>query len=621
MRALEAAGLLGAGRMLRNEPRDVIRNSMTFEERTAISKRAAHLLRACNAPAQVVARQLISANCDPAPWMAVTFRTAAEGALAADDASFATALLRMAYRACTDPREQSAIRLCQVSALWRIDPSAAARYLPEVTAAAHDGKLDTSQLFTVCHYLLWFGHTDEAIRILRLTDRPRLGKEMGIPANMPQGWLRYCYPDICQRFANIASSEPVAREWLFQFGTFADSFHALAAIGLAAALAGESNADAAISDSESVLSVIQVSERTITSALSAISAMIYTDTLDKAASWCQKFLSDAKVRRVPTWHALFAALRATIEFRTGHLAAAEHFATEALRLVLPRSWGVAIALPVAPLVLARTAAGRYDEAADALKMPPSADIFQTPYGLLYLHARGHYYLATGITRAAFQDFKLCGDLITRWQFDVPGFIPWRSDAAWALLAMGETSDAQALVAEQQVLVRAAGTRTLGLTLRASAAANPECALRLLWCAIDALKDGTDKLGLSLTFADLSRVYQAQGDYRRALSAMRAAHHIAERCGAKLPEEVSSSHDVAEDHGDSSHGIERLLELTDSERRVAMLAATGDTNHQIAEKLHITVSTVEQHLTRSYRKLGVRSRADLPVELHLDRHQL
>ncbi|MEU9023335.1 cyclic nucleotide-binding domain-containing protein [Actinomadura sp. NPDC048394] len=52
------------------------------------------------------------------------------------------------------------------------------------------------------------------------------------------------------------------------------------------------------------------------------------------------------------------------------------------------------------------------------------------------------------------------------------------------------------------------------------------------------------------------------------------------------------------------------ELSNAESRVAKLAAKGLTNWQIAVRLHVTPSTVEQHLTRVYRKVGVRTRADL-----------
>jgi DNA-binding CsgD family transcriptional regulator len=56
--------------------------------------------------------------------------------------------------------------------------------------------------------------------------------------------------------------------------------------------------------------------------------------------------------------------------------------------------------------------------------------------------------------------------------------------------------------------------------------------------------------------------------------------------------------------------EEGAKLTDAEERVAALAAAGNTNRQIAEHLFITVSTVEQHLTKIYRKLNVRSRSAL-----------
>ncbi|WP_406205819.1 AAA family ATPase [Kitasatospora sp. NBC_01560] len=56
------------------------------------------------------------------------------------------------------------------------------------------------------------------------------------------------------------------------------------------------------------------------------------------------------------------------------------------------------------------------------------------------------------------------------------------------------------------------------------------------------------------------------------------------------------------------------ELSRAELRVVALAARGHTNRQIAHKLFITVSTVEQHLTRAYRKLRVNRRADLPAHL-------
>jgi DNA-binding CsgD family transcriptional regulator len=55
---------------------------------------------------------------------------------------------------------------------------------------------------------------------------------------------------------------------------------------------------------------------------------------------------------------------------------------------------------------------------------------------------------------------------------------------------------------------------------------------------------------------------------------------------------------------------RDRELTSAEQRVAALVASGKTNREVASQLFTTVATVEAHLTRIYRKLGLRSRTEL-----------
>jgi DNA-binding CsgD family transcriptional regulator len=52
------------------------------------------------------------------------------------------------------------------------------------------------------------------------------------------------------------------------------------------------------------------------------------------------------------------------------------------------------------------------------------------------------------------------------------------------------------------------------------------------------------------------------------------------------------------------------ELTPAEERVAALVAEGRTNREVAAVLYVTEHTVERHLSRIYRKLCVRSRAEL-----------
>ena len=56
------------------------------------------------------------------------------------------------------------------------------------------------------------------------------------------------------------------------------------------------------------------------------------------------------------------------------------------------------------------------------------------------------------------------------------------------------------------------------------------------------------------------------------------------------------------------GVEQL---TASELRVAELAADGLSNPEIAQALFVTRKTVETHLGRVYRKLGISGRGNLP----------
>jgi len=51
-------------------------------------------------------------------------------------------------------------------------------------------------------------------------------------------------------------------------------------------------------------------------------------------------------------------------------------------------------------------------------------------------------------------------------------------------------------------------------------------------------------------------------------------------------------------------------LTKREREVAVLAASGITSKDIADRLFVSVRTVDNHLGRVYDKLGISSRAEL-----------
>jgi DNA-binding NarL/FixJ family response regulator len=62
------------------------------------------------------------------------------------------------------------------------------------------------------------------------------------------------------------------------------------------------------------------------------------------------------------------------------------------------------------------------------------------------------------------------------------------------------------------------------------------------------------------------------------------------------------------------GVEARERLTPAELSVARLVASGKSNRDVAAELVLSVKTIEHHLGRIYRKLGIGSRTELALRL-------
>lgn len=303
--------------------------------------------------------------------------------------------------------------------------------------------------------------------------------------------------------------------------------------------------------------------------ITALAALTYAGELGTAAGWCDQLLDSQ--HRSTTLRAMLLSVRAEISLRQGDLTNATHHASDALTTMSRQAWGTAIGFPLSTALLAATRRGDHHEAAKLAEIPTPTAMHQTRAGIHYAFARGHHHLANNRNHAALSDFLLIGETLANWQ--MTDIVQWRAAAAEAWLNQGNRAQAKELLS----------TPRNGHELRIRAACeekrNRPALLEL------AAADLQDQYELGRTLEDLSRAWQAVKEHRKArLTARRAA---------QLTHKTSTPH-----------------VLSEAERKVAALAARGHTNREIADRLFITASTVEQHLTRVYRKLNVKYRTDL-----------
>ena len=103
---------------------------------------------------------------------------------------------------------------------------------------------------------------------------------------------------------------------------------------------------------------------------------------------------------------------------------------------------------------------------------------------------------------------------------------------------------------------------------------------------------------------------ATGGRRTPREPLRRALELAEACGAAGLVEHVRAELYATGARPRTTALAGVDALTASERRVAALAAEGQSNRDIAQALFVTPKTVEVHLSNAYRKLGIRSRREL-----------
>jgi DNA-binding CsgD family transcriptional regulator len=608
------SGLLNdSGAFRHPEARAAVLRYASQQTRTQIYRQAAHILHDEGGGPTEVAQCLLAAAVPPDAWSVPVLREAARLALAAGDPDLAVRHLRLAYQADVDAEELLAIQWQLASTEWQLDPATAGRHLADLTAATAANRLSPRCAAAVVKNLAWHGHVDEAVTTLghAISHCTEPDPEVVAVLDAAGQYVNYLFP-------GLAVPRPEALPILGPSG--ADQAHSAFAM-LRSAL-NNVPADRDATSVEELLHAFRIPASQVPdeAVLAALETLLYTDALDQAEQWSSVIHDEARHRASPAWQAIFAGLRAEVAFRRGDLVSAAKLARDALAQLSLPGWGVAVGGPLSTLILVATAMGEREEAAAALRKPVPAAMMQTPLGVRYLYARGRYHLATNRLQAALVDFRSCGRLMEAWNMDQPALAPWRTDAALTLLHLGQPMQARQLAEEELRRSSEQRTRSRALTLRAlGVTGSAQRCTDLLAEAAEILEECGDRLELVYTLTSLGEAYRATADATQARVVLHQANQVASECGAEVVQRrISPCRPRGATRTRATpNEARRLADLSEAERRVALLAAHGLTNREISTRLYITMSTVEQHLTRVYRKLSIKSRNDLPRGLGVD----
>ena len=200
----------------------------------------------------------------------------------------------------------------------------------------------------------------------------------------------------------------------------------------------------------------------------------------------------------------------------------------------------------------------------------------------------------------------------------PGFWPWEDVYAQTLIRAGRIDAADDLITATEARHSPSGLVSL-MAKNAVPRATIQlqrgdvgAGLRTFEDAVDAILDTPMPAYQSRILFEYGKVLRRHGRRQRADEVLSHAAEIFAQMGASVMVERCAAErrvgGVGLVHHTNPHG------LTPQEEQIAALVAEGATNAAVARELSLSTKTVEYHLTRVYRKLGVRTRQELRERL-------
>ena len=236
-----------------------------------------------------------------------------------------------------------------------------------------------------------------------------------------------------------------------------------------------------------------------------------------------------------------------------------------------------------------------------------------PAAMEMLAVRGFLELSLGEVASAVQTLDTLAADVERTGLRDPALFRFHGDAIEAKVALGRRDEARALlddvdrmsVALERTWMEVIACRSRGLL---------SAAVGDMDSAYDALERGLELEHLGQPF-ERARMLFVLGTVQRRDKKKRAARaSLEDALGTfrHLGAELWASRTRAE--LSRIGGRPPTSGLTPTEERVAMLIASGRTYKEAADELFISPKTVQWNLSKVYRKLGIRSRAELPTRL-------
>ena len=221
-------------------------------------------------------------------------------------------------------------------------------------------------------------------------------------------------------------------------------------------------------------------------------------------------------------------------------------------------------------------------------------------------------LSQGDPSAAVGHLERAAEVSAAAGFVEPNWLRFQGDLGEALIELGRLDDAAALVdtLEQRAgetgypWTAATAARCRGLVLAGQDQLDAaRDALRNAVVAGERLGNPFELARIRLALGRIDRRDRQRGHARESLAEALAGF---EATGAAIWADTARR-DLARISGRRAGDRD---ELTETEHRIARLVAEGRSNKEVAAALFVSVKTVEVTLTRVYRKLGVRNRAEL-----------